>query len=177
MMDHLHLTEDRSKTGLYSGMVESSFAIAQLFSIYHWARLSDKIGRKPVVLTGISGIALGTVMMGFSQSLAGVLFARSLAGFFSGNVAVVHSIIGEITDSTNQATAFPIYGLCWPLGAIIGPLLGGTFSNPAVKYPRLFNTQLFRTYPYLLPSLTAALVAALGAIFGYFYLEETLPII
>ena len=41
-------------------------------------------------------------------------------GLFSGNVAVIHSVLGEITDSTNQATAFPLYGLCWPLGAIIG---------------------------------------------------------
>lgn len=106
----------------------------------------------------------------------------------------MHSIIGEITDSTNQATAFPIYGLCWPLGAIIGyvarlhlqrgvdptlirlicsrPLLGGTFSNPAVKYPQFFDYELFRAYPYLLPSAIAAFVAALGAIFGFFFLEE-----
>ena len=151
--------------------------------------------------------------MGMSRSLAGVLFARSLgthlfcsflgrspltgpnpaAGFFSGNVAVVHSIIGEITDSSNQAIAFPIYGLCWPLGAIIGyvahyllcvsmsalnvlldfrPLLGGTFSNPAEKYPQFFDIELFRAYPYLLPSLIAASVAAFGAIFGFFFLEE-----
>lgn len=50
--------------------------------------------------------------------------------------------------------------------------MGGTFSNPAEKYPALFNYALFRTYPYLLPSLTAASVAACGAIFGFFYLEE-----
>ncbi|KAI0811272.1 MFS general substrate transporter [Irpex lacteus] len=183
MMDHLHLTEDRSKTGLYSGLVESSFAVAQLLSIYQWARLSDKIGRKPVVLAGIAGIALGTVIMGFSQSLFMVLFARSLAGLFSGNVAVVHSVIAEITDHTNQHTAFPIYGLCWPLGSIIGyttdmiirPLLGGTFSNPAEKFPSLFDNHLFRTYPYLLPSLVAASIAFFGVIFGIFFLEETLP--
>ncbi|KAI0689432.1 MFS general substrate transporter [Cytidiella melzeri] len=175
MMDHLHLTEDRSKTGLYSGLVESSFAVAQLLSIYQWARLSDKIGRKPVVLAGIVGIAFGTMVMGFSQSLFMVLFARSLAGFFSGNVAVVHSVIAEMTDHTNQATAFPIYSICWPLGAVIGPLLGGSFSNPAEKYPTWFDTYLFRTYPYLLPSMVAACIAIAGVIFGIFFLEETLP--
>lgn len=42
------------------------------------------------------------------------------AGIFSGNIAVIHSVLGELTDSTNQAIAFPIYGLFWPLGAIIG---------------------------------------------------------
>lgn len=175
MMDHLHLTEDPSKTGLYSGIVESSFAIAQLFTIYQWARLSDRIGRKPVILIGISGIAAGTLMMGLSNSLFGVIFARSLAGFFSGNSAVVQSVIGEITDHTNQAVAFPIYGLCWPLGAIIGPLIGGTFSNPADKWPQWFGNELWRKYPYLLPSLMAASLAFCGASFGYFALEETLP--
>ncbi|EKM55532.1 uncharacterized protein PHACADRAFT_256226 [Phanerochaete carnosa HHB-10118-sp] len=175
MIDHLHLTEDPSKTGLYSGIVESSFAIAQLLTIYQWARLSDKIGRKPVILIGISGIAAGTLMMGLSNTFWGVIFARSLAGFFSGNSAVVQSVIGEITDHTNQAVAFPIYGLCWPLGAIIGPLLGGTFSNPATKWPGLFDTELFRNFPYLLPSLLAASIAFCGAVFGFFALEETLP--
>jgi hypothetical protein len=43
-----------------------------------------------------------------------------VAGLFSGNVAVLHSVLGELTDASNQAIAFPIYGLTWPLGAIIG---------------------------------------------------------
>ncbi|GJE90858.1 MFS general substrate transporter [Phanerochaete sordida] len=175
MIDHLHLTEDPSKTGLYSGIVESSFAIAQLFTIYQWARLSDRIGRKPVILIGITGIATGTIMMGLSSSLWGVIFARSLAGFFSGNSAVVQSVIGEITDHTNQAVAFPIYGLCWPLGAIIGPLIGGTFANPADKWPQWFGNEFWRSYPYLLPAVMAASLAMCGAVFGFFALEETHP--
>ncbi|KIP09075.1 hypothetical protein PHLGIDRAFT_103288 [Phlebiopsis gigantea 11061_1 CR5-6] len=175
MIGHLHLNGDPSKTGLYSGIVESCFAIAQLMTIYQWARWSDKIGRKPVILMGITGIAVSTVFMGLSKSLFGVIFARSLAGLFSGNGAVANSVLGEITDSTNQALAFPLYGLCWPLGAIIGPLIGGTFSNPAEAYPSLFDTQLWRQYPYLLPSAIAAALAACGAVFGYFAFEETLP--
>ena len=98
---------------------------------------TDTIGRRPVVLLGIFGIGLATLFMGVSSTLAGVLFARCLGessvnisyilsdlpflgGFFSGNIAVIHSVLGEITDATNQAIAFPIYGLCWPLGAIVG---------------------------------------------------------
>ena len=50
-------------------------------------------------------------------------------GLFSGNVAVIHSVLGEITDSTNQATAFPLYGLCWPLGAIIGYAVLSGYSH------------------------------------------------
>ncbi|KAK7693338.1 hypothetical protein QCA50_002906 [Cerrena zonata] len=128
MMEYLKVTEDHSKIGFYSGLVESSFAVSQLLSIYHWAKLSDKIGRRPVILIGITGIALTSFFLGLSNSLIGVLIARALGGFFSGNIAVIHSVLGEITDSTNQAIAFPIYGLCWPFGAIVGPLIGGTLS-------------------------------------------------
>ena len=79
--------------------------------------------------------------MGLSHSLFGVIFARSMSqyfpqypsilgvhiyfagGLFSGNVAVLHSVLGELTDATNQAIAFPIYGVIWPLGAIFGFVL------------------------------------------------------
>ena len=109
---------------------------------------------------------------------------------FSGNIAVIHSVLGELTDATNQALAFPIYGLCWPLGSIIGfvgysrlymimtyivvirPLIGGSFSNPATKLPQWFNYELFKEYPYLLPCLMAASFSAVGALLGVFCLEE-----
>ncbi|KAI0797879.1 MFS general substrate transporter [Abortiporus biennis] len=175
MMDHLHVTEDRSKIGFYSGLVESSFAVSQLLSIYHWAKFSDRVGRRPVVLIGILGIATSTLLLGLSRTLAGVLIARCLAGFFSGNIAVIHSVLGEITDSTNQAFAFPIYGLCWPLGSIIGPLFGGSFSKPADKFPQYFSYEIWQTYPYLLPCLMAASVAVVGSFCGYLWLEESLP--
>jgi len=175
MMDRFHLTNDPSKIGFYSGMVESSFAVSQLFCIYHWARISDRIGRRPVVLAGILGIGVSTIVLGLAHSLAGVLLARCIAGIFSGNIAVIHSVLGEITDSTNQATAFPIYGLFWPLGAIIGPLLGGTFSNPAERFPDYFNYDFLRAYPYFLPCFVAGCLSCACATLIYFFLEETLP--
>ncbi|KAI5122039.1 hypothetical protein M0805_006024 [Coniferiporia weirii] len=163
-----------ARAGFYSGLVESVFALSQLVSIYQWASLSDRIGRKPVVLLGTVGIALSTVLLGFSKTLIGMLIARSLAGLFSGNVAVMHSVLGELTDSTNQALAYPIYGLCWPLGVVIGPLIGGTFSDAARKYPEWFGTTLFRTFPYLLPCLVVATLAIISVCVGYFLLQETL---
>lgn len=120
----LHLTDDPSRIGFYSGLVESSFAISQLCSIYLWAKLSEIIGRKPVILTGTLGTALATLGFGLSKSLAGILFARGLGGLFSGDLAVIHSILGEITDSTNQARAIPFYTLMWPVGSVVGPLIG-----------------------------------------------------
>ncbi|KAH9854118.1 MFS general substrate transporter [Lenzites betulinus] len=175
MMEHIHVTSDHSKIGFYSGIVESSFAVAQVISIYQWARLSDVIGRRPIVLLGILGIGLSTMLFGISTTLTGLIMARCLSGLFSGNVAVIHSVLGEITDSSNQAIAFPLYGLCWPLGSIIGPLMGGLLSNPATKFPQWFDTPFLHKYPYFLPCFAAAMIAFAGCTYGYFYLGETHP--
>ncbi|KAF9458660.1 major facilitator superfamily domain-containing protein [Collybia nuda] len=171
----LNVTNDPSQIGFYSGLVESCFAMAQLCSIYHWAKISDTIGRRPVIMAGTLGIAITTLLLGLSSSLLQILVSRCLAGFFSGNVAVIHSVLGELTDSTNQAIAFPIYGLFWPLGSIIGPLIGGALSNPAIKYPKYYNNSFLRTYPYFLPCFIAAIFAFFGVFLACISLEETLP--
>ncbi|KAI0053845.1 MFS general substrate transporter [Auriscalpium vulgare] len=175
MIADLHITDDPSRVGLYSGLTESAFAVAQLCCIYQWAKLSDVVGRRPVIFLGVLGMTLASAVFGLSRSLASLLIIRCIAGLFSGNIAVIHSVLGELTDSTNQAVAFPIYGLSWPLGAIIGPLLGGSFSHPATKLPSLFNNHFFRAYPHFLPGFITAIISFIGLVFGYIFLEETLP--
>ena len=101
----------------------------------------DVIGRRPVVFTGLVGIAATTMMFGLSTSFAGIVASRFLGqfqsppsffttydyvhvstsgGLVAGNVAVIHSILAEITDDTNQDLAVPIYSLAWPVGTVIG---------------------------------------------------------
>lgn len=174
-MSDLHLTDDPSRIGFYSGLVESTFALSQLCSIYLWAKLSDIIGRKPVILAGTLGTATTTLAFGLSKSLTGILFARCVGGLISGNIAVIHSVVGEITDSTNQAMAIPIYALMWPIGSVVGPLIGGTFSHAASKYPSLLGYAIFEKYPYFFPCLVSAIIAFVGVLLGFVFLEETLP--
>ncbi|KAF9648058.1 MFS general substrate transporter [Thelephora ganbajun] len=174
MVVNLNMIDDPSKVGFISGLVESVFAIFQLISIYHWAKISDVVGRRPIVLLGAIGMGLMTFLFGFSRNLTYMLITRSIHGFFAGNIAVVHSVLGELSDPTNQAVILPIYALCWPLGVIIGPMLGGTFSNPADKFP-LLDVPLLRQYPYAMPCLASAAFSAFGATLAYFLMEETLP--
>ncbi|TFK55183.1 MFS general substrate transporter [Heliocybe sulcata] len=173
MMETMHVTDDPSRIGFYSGLVESVFAVAQLISIYQWARLSDVIGRRPVIILGTVGIAFTSLIFGLSKSLVGVLVARGLAGIFCGNISVIQSVLAEITDSSNQAVAYPIYGLMWPLGVIIGPLLGGALAKPS-RYS-FFSNAFFQTYPYFLPCAAASCICLTGACLALVYLEETLP--
>ncbi|PFH50074.1 hypothetical protein AMATHDRAFT_146063 [Amanita thiersii Skay4041] len=172
-MYDLHVTKDPSKVGFYSGL-ESVFAICQLFAIYPWGALSDRIGRRPVILVATAGLAIASISFGLSRTFYHALFSRALAGTFSGNVALLPSVLCEITDSSNQALALPIFGLWWPIGAIIGPLIGGTFSNPATRFPQYFDTHFFRRYPYSLPSFIVSSLTLSGTLYAYIFLKETL---
>lgn len=67
----------------------------------------------------------------------------------------------SVSDSSSQMTCLAF-----------SPLLGGTFSDPATKYPSFFDYALFRSYPYLFPCLVAAIISCAGATFGYFFMEE-----
>ncbi|KAF8299923.1 MFS general substrate transporter [Clavulina sp. PMI_390] len=101
MIEHLGIAAPED-IGYYSGLVDTCLSFAQLATVYFWSSLSDRIGRKPVVIIGVSGAALSAVCFGFSTSLPAMLASRSIAGALGGNAAVVSSMVGEMTDETNQ---------------------------------------------------------------------------
>ncbi|KAF7985907.1 hypothetical protein HWV62_43808 [Athelia sp. TMB] len=170
----LHVTDDPKKIGFYSGLVESTFAVFQLVAIYNLSKLSDKIGRRPVLLCGVTGVALTTILFGLSTSFPMMLVVRAIAGLCSGNSAVSQSIVGEITDSSNVGLATAVYGLSWPIGAVLGPLLGGGLSNPAEKFSWL-NWEFLRRHPYFLPCGVSGALSLAAVTVGYFFLQESLP--
>ncbi|TDL24543.1 MFS general substrate transporter [Rickenella mellea] len=176
MMEVLKVTDKPSEVGYYSGIVDSLFAVCELFTICHWGKLSDRIGRKPVLTLGLAGVALSSTSFGFSKSLPWAVFSRSIAGALSGNAAMVTSVISEITDETNQAQAFPLIGLSWSLGVILGPMIGGTFVNPIETHPKTFGIfPLFRDYPFLLPCLISSILTVGAMVLGAIFLRESHP--
>ncbi|KAI0661315.1 MFS general substrate transporter [Cubamyces menziesii] len=177
-----------AETGYYSGLAHSAFSVAQFMSMFIWGRISDSRGRIPVILLGTTGTALFTVLFGLSQTFAGVLLNRLLAGFFYGITGAIHSVVGELSDETNQSTAFPLYDIISALGFVIGhgweadghgfgysPLIGGTFAEPAKQWPDTFTSPIWTAYPYLLPCLISSAVSIGAAFLATFVLEETLP--
>ncbi|PPQ70882.1 putative Psilocybin Transporter (PsiT) [Gymnopilus dilepis] len=166
---------DSRNVGFYSGMIESVFAFGEVCSIFVLSRLSDRIGRRPVLLPSAAGIGIFTALFGLSTSFTMMLILRIFAGLLAGGTPIVHSIVSELTDETNNAIAIPIYGLITPIGFAIGPLIGGTLEHAATKYPHIFGYEFLRKYPYFLPSFVPSCLAVLGVILGYFFLEETLP--
>ncbi|KAH9942402.1 major facilitator superfamily domain-containing protein [Epithele typhae] len=162
-------------TGYYSGWATSTFHAAQFVGMFVWGRTSDKIGRIPVIALGTSGTAFFTLLLAFSGSLSTLLVNRLLAGFVYGITGAIHSVVGEISDETNQTLAFLLYDIVSAVGFTMGPLIGGSLESPADKWPALFSSPLWCTYPYLLPCLVSALLSVGGALLAVLVLNETLP--
>ncbi|KAJ4479490.1 major facilitator superfamily domain-containing protein [Lentinula lateritia] len=172
-VSRLHLTEDPSQIGFYSGAIESVFALSQLVAIYPWSSLSDSIGRRPVIIVGTLGLTISTIFFGVSRSFLAAMFARALAGLFSGNVPVIPTVLCEITDPENESFIFPFFGIFWPLGMVLGPLIGGSLSDIALKFPTVFDYAVLKAYPYFLPCLVVAAINFAGMLSAYCFLQET----
>lgn len=80
----------------YSGLLISSFALAEALTGMHWGALSDRVGRKPVLLLGCFGTMLSLVMVGFASNIWVALIGRALGGLLNGNIGVVQTMVGEL---------------------------------------------------------------------------------
>jgi MFS family permease len=174
MVKGFEMATDEKEIGVYVGMLASSFSIAQLFTSLPWGWVSDRIGRRPVLLIGLVGNAITCTLFGWSKSYYFALSMRTLCGFLNGNVGVVKSMLGEMTDATNRGQAFAYWESAYGLGTIFGPMLGGILVNPTVRFPWLFgDSTFFIENPYLFPCMVSSFVSLLGAFIGYIFLEET----
>ena len=103
-----YYTDDK-RIALYAGMVTSAFAFAEALSSSIWGRLSDKLGRKPILLCGLAGTGVSMLVFGFATNLPTVLIARALGGLLNGNIGVLQTTVAEVvTVEAHQAHAFAI---------------------------------------------------------------------
>ncbi|RKP36489.1 major facilitator superfamily domain-containing protein, partial [Dimargaris cristalligena] len=175
MVRDFHVSDDPKEIGFYVGIVASVFSIAQLTTGMLWGFLSDRIGRRPILLMGVMGTVVCSVLFGLSKSLLWAVLVRILWGTLNGNASTSKTIMAEITDETNQAKGFSLLPMCWNLGSIMGPMIGGLLSNPVENIPSIFgDSVLFAEYPYLLPCLFCAVLSMGSWLMGFFFLEETL---
>src|SRR5690606_3640083 len=120
-------------------------AVAWLVAVYSlmqfcfapaWGRLSDRIGRRPVLLVGLFGSAASYLLFGLAGSLAGLFLARILAGFMGANIGVAQAYIADVVPPEQRARGMGLIGAAFGLGFIFGPALGGLLSHlgPAVPF-------------------------------------------
>ncbi|KAM0329199.1 hypothetical protein ACHAQA_004498 [Verticillium albo-atrum] len=169
--------EDDKDASFYSGLLVSAYAVAEALTSVGWGTLSDHYGRKPVVLIGLGGVALSSLIFGFAQKYWVALLARFIGGALNGNVSVMQTMVAEMVKvPEHEPAAYAVQPFVWTLGSIVGAALGGFLAQPSKSYPDLFPQDgIFGRYPYLLPNLMAVLVVVLAIIQGLIFLDETNP--
>lgn len=157
------------QVGLYVGLIASCFALAQFTTNFFWGWLSDRIGRKPVVLLGTVLTAACFLAFGFCRTLWQAIVVQVFMGLVNGNQGIISTCLGEITDRSNQSKAFTYLPVVYGIGAISGPAVGGLLvfeTNPFTGKPNPF--------PYVFPNLFSAAVLTIDLVVITIFLEESL---
>jgi DHA1 family tetracycline resistance protein-like MFS transporter len=147
------------------GLLTASYAAASLIGAPLMGRLSDRFGRRLILLLSVGGTCLGFLLLAFAEPIGhtlaglGVLFlSRSVDGLTGGNITVAQAYISDITDEKNRARGLGLIGAAFGLGFIIGPAVGGLLSK----------------FGYSVPALVAAGLSFLNLISIFFFLPESL---
>ena len=175
LVQDLAETEGVVRIGLWVGLLMTSYSAAQFLFSPFWGSLSDRIGRRPVLMIGLVGNTIFFTAFGFSTTLLFALSMRFLAGVFNGNIAVARAYIGDVSSPKQLATRMGLIGAAFGLGFTIGPFIGGEFSNPAERWG-LFVGTVFDTYPYLLPCAIASALSAGSLVLAYYKLPESIDV-
>lgn len=149
--------------GLRVGLA-SAFALAQLSTNLLWGWASDLVGRKPVLLAGTASLAACFAAFGLCRRYWHVVVVHVAMGLLNGNAACVPTVLGELTDRSNQRDAFAYLPAIYSLVAITGPALGGLLVGGLFGPAR----------PYLAPNLVAAALLALAVAVLALCFRETL---
>jgi MFS family permease len=144
------------------GAMFSAFAVGQLFAETFWGRLSDRIGRRPVLIVTISGAALAYVALAFAPNMAAACAIRLVAGLMSGNISTIQGYVADVTPAEHRPSRMGHLGAAFSMGFVTGPALGGLLAKPSAG-----------TAGFELPLLVAGALAAFAALGVFLFVRET----
>ena len=108
----------------------STFSLGQFLGEPFWGRMSDRIGRRPVLMFTIFMSALGYVALAFAPGIWIAIATRLIAGFFGGNISTIQGYIADITPPEKRASRLGLIGAAFGLGFVVGPTMGGLLARP-----------------------------------------------
>ncbi|MFO8175216.1 MAG: MFS transporter [Longimicrobiales bacterium] len=145
-------------SGTQVGLLITVYSIAQLFLAPIWGRLSDRVGRRPILLLGLMGSAASYVVFAYADTLTVLFLSRIMAGIGGATVPVAQAYIADITPPEKRAGNLGLIGAAFGLGFIFGPALGGILAPIAPEAP----------------GLAAAALCFGNGVLAFFYLPESL---
>ncbi len=123
--------------GLLLGVLVASHAAMQFIFSPSWGRLSDRIGRRPVMLITIGGTALSLLFLGLADSLEQIFVARLLSGIFGANISVATAYLTDVTEEADRTRWMGMIGASFAVGFTLGPPLGGLLARAGHGVPML----------------------------------------
>ncbi|MFT7589583.1 MAG: DHA1 family tetracycline resistance protein-like MFS transporter [Limisphaerales bacterium] len=153
--------------GILYGILQASFAIAQFFGAPVLGALSDRFGRKPVMLMTLTGATIGYLLFAYGIANANLLLmfaGRIIPGFAGGNISIVYSSMADLSDDSQKVRDFGLAGAGFGLGMILGPVMGGILSQPG--YLPFSGFQV--------PFLFMALLSVINLLVVLFFYKETI---
>ncbi|MFO1010194.1 MAG: MFS transporter [Planctomycetota bacterium] len=117
------------------GLLFSCFSGMQFLFAPMWGRLSDRIGRKPVLVGGLIGTSASYLLFAYATSMPMLFVARLLAGFFGANISTAAAYIADVTTPENRAKGMGLLGAAFGLGFTFGPFVGGELTAFSPMYP------------------------------------------
>jgi MFS transporter, DHA1 family, tetracycline resistance protein len=128
-------------------LLMSTYSLFQLFAAPLWGRLSDRHGRRPILLVSLAGGVAGYVWLGLADALWMLFASRALQGICAGNIAAAQAYVADVTTPENRAKGMGMIGAAFGIGFIIGPALGGALAgsnptSPDVGGPAFFAAAL-----------------------------------
>jgi len=144
-------------------LLMATYSITQLISAPILGRMSDRYGRRPILLFSIAGSVITYIWLGFADTLVMLFIARAFNGFMAGNIATAFAYIADVTTPENRAKGMGLIGAAFGLGFIMGPAIGGILAGPDAA-----NAD-FQT-----PALCAAGLSFIALILAFVKLKESL---
>ena len=155
---------------LFGGLLGALYSLLQFIAAPIWGGISDRIGRRPVLLISVFGLFVSYVLWILSGSFTLLILARAVGGLMSGNLSIASAVVSDITDEKTRSKGMAVIGIAFAFGFVFGPALGGILSlyNPILHYPAL---EAYGVNPFS----AAATLAAVLSFINFFTIYRSFP--
>lgn len=160
---------------LFGGILGALYSLLQFIFAPVWGTLSDRMGRKPVLIISLAGSVLCYLLWTFAGSFTLLILSRVIGGIMAGNISTATAVVGDVTSEKDRSRGMATVGIAIGLGFILGPAMGGVSSLVRLDliFPKFIPSGL---NPFSMPACVACFMAFLNLVQVWLGFQETLPV-